>query len=115
MMLSTANKSVNSLKSLTAKKRYICACSDIRKKHEVNISNRIKENVNQLLVIGTVDFKLMYEIAKDMDAFHKEKFEELKRKYQSTSNTAINIEKSIFVQDNENDDSVNIFIDNDKN
>ena len=33
-----------------------CVC-DMRKKYEATISARAKENVNQLLVLGTTDFK----------------------------------------------------------
>lgn len=51
-----------------------CVC-DSRKKYETRVSNRMKENVNKILVIGTLDFKMMYELLKDADAFHKEKFD----------------------------------------
>jgi hypothetical protein len=48
---------------------------DLRKKYETKISNKVKENVNKLMVIGAVDFKMMYEMLKEADKFHKEKMD----------------------------------------
>lgn len=96
-------------------KRTLCYCSDMRKKHEVTVSNRIKENVNQLLIIGSVDFKLMYEIAKDIDAFHKDKFEDIKRKYQSSTNSIMNGNHDQFLRNDEVDDTLNILREDDNN
>lgn len=53
-----------------------CVC-DMRKKYETIVQKRVKENANKLLVIGTVDFKMMYEILKEVDNLHKEKFDEI--------------------------------------
>lgn len=80
-------------------KTFVSVC-DMRKKYETNVNGRIKDNVNQLLVLGTTDFKMMYELLKEVDQFHREKIEELKVKYQGKQNTSI-ITKPI------NDDTTN--------
>jgi hypothetical protein len=63
-----------SLKAAVAPRRRTVSCvCDLRKKYETVVNDRVKENVNKLLVIGSVDFKLMYEILKEVDQFHREK------------------------------------------
>ena len=53
-------------------KTVTCVC-DLRKKYESRISAKVKENFNKVLVMGSVDFKMMYEMFKEFDALHKEK------------------------------------------
>ena len=47
------------------------------KKLETQVSNRVKENLNKFTVMAAVDFKLMYEIAKEVDEIHKNAFAKL--------------------------------------
>jgi len=50
------------------------------RKWETKVSNRVKENMNKLTVIGAVDFKLMYEIIKEVDEFHKKSMHDMMNK-----------------------------------
>lgn len=91
-----------------------CAC-DVRKKYESQVSSRVKENVNQLLLIGTTDIRMMYEFLKDADVFHKDKFEELKQKYQSNIKDIVPVKfTQLNMKENEDNTNENIFLDSDK-
>jgi hypothetical protein len=59
----------------TSRKVVCVAVCDSRKKYETRIANKVKENVNKLMVMGAVDFKMMYEMLKEADKFHKEKMD----------------------------------------
>ena len=93
-----------SLKAAVAPRRRTVSCMcDMRKKYETVVNDRVKENVNKILVIGSVDFKLMYEILKEVDQFHREKVKSMmKGSDDSSTNSAIVV--------SEDDDSENIFL-----
>lgn len=56
------------------KRNTVCVSRcDSRKKYETKISNKVKDNVNKIMVMGAVDFKMMYELLKEADQFHREK------------------------------------------
>lgn len=63
-------------RNMLSRRQVKCVC-DARKKYETKISNRVKENVNNLIVLGSADFKMMYELLKEADTFHREKMNEL--------------------------------------
>lgn len=97
MMLS---KPVISMRA--SRKPQVCVC-DLRKKYETKVVDKVKDNFNKLLVMGSVDFKMMYEILKDVDAVHKEKFNALTKreekkeeedKVDETTNENIFLEKN---------------------
>lgn len=69
----------SSIAARPVRKHQVCVC-DLRKKYETKVVEKVKENFNKLLVIGSVDFKMMYEILKDVDAVHKEKFQSMTKK-----------------------------------
>ena len=50
------------------------------KKWETKVSNRVKENLNKATVMGAVDFKLMYEIIKEVDEFHRKSVHDMMNK-----------------------------------
>jgi Tfp pilus assembly protein PilW len=50
------------------------------KKWETKVSARVKENLNKATVMGAVDFKLMYEIIKEVDEFHRKSVQEMMNK-----------------------------------
>lgn len=49
----------------------------VMKKVETQLTNRVKENLNKFTVMAAVDFKLMYELAKEVDEIHKNAFSKL--------------------------------------
>lgn len=67
-------KKLNTTFACRSRRACVPVC-DSRKKYETKISNKVKENVNKLMVIGAVDFKMMYEMLKEADKFHKEKMD----------------------------------------
>ena len=50
------------------------------KKWETKVSARVKENLNKATVMGAVDFKLMYEIIKEVDEFHRKSVHDMMNK-----------------------------------
>jgi len=82
-----------SLKSaVTSRRRMVSCVCDMRKKYETVVNDRVKENVNKILVIGSVDFKLMYEILKEVDQFHREKAKSMMKGSESDSASTSSID-----------------------
>lgn len=89
----------------TRRSHVVCVC-DLRKKYEAKITSKVKENVNKILVMGTVDFKMMYEILKEVDEMHKDKLEAIMKGAKGEGERRSSPEVSI----DGGDDGENIFL-----
>lgn len=90
--------------TLRSRKGLVTMC-DAKKKFETKVSSRVKDNLNKLLVIGSTDFKLFYDIAKDLDEMHKEKVNKLFKKKQEESKLEVYEGVDADIDSEEDDDT----------
>lgn len=88
----------------TSRRQVVCMC-DARKKYETKIANRVKENMNHLMILGAADFNMMYDLLKEADLFHREKVNDMMDSMKSM--------KSMNIDDSTKEDTIdeNIFLD----
>lgn len=91
--------SIVASKPISKRSSVTCVC-DLRSKYEAKVNSKVKENLNKILVIGTVDFKMMYEILQDVDALHKEKFDSFMK----------SMKEKVEVKAEDDDTNENIFL-----
>lgn len=91
-----------------------CVC-DLRKKHEPKVNSLVKENLNKVMAIGSTDFKMLYEIVKDLDEMHKKKVDEITKKNKDGAGAGDKPSALVAIdEDGEEDTNENIFLDDDK-
>jgi hypothetical protein len=93
------------MRSGTRRNSVTCVC-DVRKKYEAKVQKQAKDNLNKVLVMGSVDFKMMYEILKDVDAIHKEKFDNIMKNMKQEDK----VEDDVTITVEEDETNENIFL-----
>lgn len=88
------------VKACDAPKPAAAAPPSLRKKVEAERAPVLKENLNKLASIASVDVKFLQDLVKELDVKHKEWFDEQKKKNNKKTQS----------NDNDNDEDINIFI-----
>lgn len=92
------------MRSVSSRRASVTCMCDLRKKYEAKVQKQAKDNLNKVLVMGSVDFKMMYEILKDVDAIHKEKFDNIMKNMKKEDKPADDV--TVTVEEDETNENI---------